>query len=190
MEPGAASGGIASRMPGATPPAAWSRWRLIAVVLLAVVTTGGCVSAASTTLPTNPSTIRTSPPPDQSFSAPTDSDCRPPSPQTRPSPAQPEVKGTRLWALVFAALPITAAKDTKIAWRMGGHGAFHVAAKTADGSGASLFFGPELHGASSWSVPNTDEWGTGFVFPTAGCWRVHASRDDVAGDVYFLVVQP
>jgi hypothetical protein len=171
----------------AVPLAAWSGRGFAVVLALAVVSAAGCASKGSTNPSTNPSTIRDSAYSEQ-FAAPTDSDCRPPSPQTRPSPAQPEVKGTRLWALVFAALPIQAAKETKIVWRMSGHGAFHIAAKTTDGSRASLYFGPELHGTSSWDIPNTDEWGTGFIYPKAGCWRVHAYRDDVAGDVYFLVV--
>jgi ABC-type phosphonate transport system ATPase subunit len=32
----------------------------------------------------------------------------------------------------FAPLPIKAGIETKIAWRMGGHGAFHIGAKTSD----------------------------------------------------------
>lgn len=133
------------------------------------------------------STARNSPSVQQSFTSPTDEDCRPPSPQTTSSLA--EVKGTRLWALVFGAMPLKAATNTKIVWRMSGHGAFQIAAKTTDGTGASMSFGPEPHQSSTWNVPNTDEWGTGFIFPKAGCWRVHAYRDDLAGDVYFLVVQ-
>lgn len=102
------------------------------------------------------------------FSAPMDSDCRPPSPPTRPSEA------TGLWALVFAPLPIKAGQNTKIVWRMGGHGAFDIAVKTTDGTSARLTFGPEPHSSSSWDIPNTDEWGTGIIFPKAGCWRAHA----------------
>jgi hypothetical protein len=71
---------------------------------------------------------------------------------------------------------------------MGGHGVFDIAAKTTNGTSAQLTFGPEPHGTSSWYIANTDEWGTGFIFPTAGCWRVHASRDGSSGDVFFLVV--
>jgi hypothetical protein len=85
-------------------------------------------------------------------------------------------------------VPIRARTETKIVWRMGGRGAFRIGAKTTDGSSAQLTFGPELHDGSTWSIPNTDEWGTGFIFPTAGCWRVHAWRDDATGDVYLLVV--
>jgi len=99
-----------------------------------------------------------------------------------------EVKGSRLWALVFGPVPIRARTETKIVWRMGGHGAFSIGAKTTGGSSAQLTFGPELHDGSTWNVPNTDEWGTGFIFPTAGCWRVHAGRDGATGDVYLLVV--
>jgi hypothetical protein len=100
-----------------------------------------------------------------------------------------EVKGSRLWALVFSPLPIRANTETKIVWRMGGRGAFSVAAKTTNGTTARLTFGPEPHGTSSWYIPNTDEWGTGFIFPTAGCWRVHATRGTTTGDVYFLIAK-
>jgi hypothetical protein len=156
-----------------------SGWRLRTATGMTLLMTVACVS----TTPTSASPTKQSPATEVSFAAPTDTDCRPPSPETNRS----EVKGTRLWALVFAEMPIKAARDTKIVWRMSGHGAFHIAAKTTDGKSARLTFGPEPHGGSSWDIPDTDEWGSGFIFPTAGCWRVHASRDDLAGDVYFLV---
>jgi hypothetical protein len=94
-----------------------------------------------------------------------------------------------LWALVFSPLPIRANAETKIVWRMGGRGPFNIAAKTTGGTTAQMTFGPEPHGTSSWYIPNTDEWGTGFIFPTAGCWRVHAWRDDTSGDVFFRIVE-
>jgi hypothetical protein len=119
------------------------------------------------------------------ISAPQVSDCRP----SPPSDALVAVKGSNLWALVFAPLPIKAGTETKIVWRIGGRGVFSIAAKTTDGTIGRLTFGPTFHDGSSWVIPNTDEWGTGFIFPTPGCWRVHASRADTAGDVYFLVVQ-
>jgi len=101
-----------------------------------------------------------------------------------------EVKGSHLWALVFAPLPIKARTETKIVWRMAGRGGFNIAAKATDGTSGQLTFGPERHGSSTWNIPNTDEWGTGFVFPITGCWRVHALRDGTAGDVFFLIVEP
>jgi hypothetical protein len=119
------------------------------------------------------------------FSKPGDADCRPPSSEIGPS----EVEGYGLWALVFAPLPIKAGSDTKIVWRIGGHGPFHIAGMTTDGTGARLTFGPESHGSSSWYIAETEEWGTGMVFPKAGCWRVHATRTDTSGDVYFLIVR-
>jgi hypothetical protein len=120
------------------------------------------------------------------FSAPLASACAAVPAQTPLA----EVKGSHLWALVFAPLPIKARTETKIVWRMAGRGAFNIGAKTTDGTSARLTFGPEPHGGSTWYIPNTDEWGTGFIFPTAGCWRVHASRDGTAGDVFFLIVEP
>src|SRR2546423_9812503 len=128
----------------------------------------------------------TSPSAEVGFSAPLASACG-----VRPAQTPlAEVKGSHLWALVFAPLPIKARTETKIVWRMAGRGAFNIAAKATDGTSAQLTFGPERHEGSTWNIPNTDEWGTGFVFPIAGCWRVHASRDGTAGDVFFLIVEP
>ena len=122
--------------------------------------------------------------PDVGFSAPLTSECATLPAQTPLA----EVSGSRLWALVFGPVPIKARTETKIVWRMGGHGAFNIGAKTTDGSSAQLTFGPEPHGTSSWYIANTDEWGTGLIFPEAGCWRVHAWRDGSSGDVFFQIV--
>ena len=73
---------------------------------------------------------------------------------------------------------------------MGGHGTFNMGAKTTDGTSAQLTVGPEPHDDSTWNVPSTDEWGTGFIFPSGGCWRVHAWRDGATGDVFFNIVEP
>ena len=97
------------------------------------------------------------------------------------------MKGSNLWALVFGPLPIKANAETKIIWRMGGRGVFNIASKSTNGTTAQLTFGPQRHESSTWNIPNTDEWGTGFIFPKAGCWRIHAWRDNIAGDVYFFV---
>jgi hypothetical protein len=154
---------------------------LLATFLAAGVLTVGCAleKAMGSQTPTP------SPPySDSGFSAPLASDCGRLPAQTPLA----EVKGSRLWALVFGPLPIKAGTETKIVWRMGGHGVFDIVAKTTDGTSAQLTFGPEPHGTSSWYIANTDEWGTGFIFPAAGCWRVHAWRDGSSGDVFFLVV--
>jgi hypothetical protein len=159
------------------------RAKHLALIAAGLLTTSACMPQRTAGPPT--ASVGTSSG-NSEFSAPKASDCRLASPQ----PALAEVKGSNLWALVFAPLPITAGTDTKIVWRMGGHGDFQIAAKTTDAATARLTFGPEPHGGSTWYIPNTDEWGTGMIFPTPGCWRVHASRDGTRGDVYFLVVQP
>lgn len=154
----------------------------LAVVLAVGLLAGACMANSP---PKTQTAASVTPNWEAGFSAPRPSDCQPSSPQ----PAPAEVKGSNLWALVFAPLPIKAGAETKIAWRMGGRGAFNIGGKTIDGATAELTFGPEPHRSSTWSIPKTDEWGTGFVFSTAGCWRVHAWRGNISGDVYFLVVQ-
>ena len=120
---------------------------------------------------------------DLAFPAPSSADCQPPSPK---KPGSSEVDGNGLWALIGDPLPT--GKATKIVWRMHGGGSFHIGARTTDGSTARLTFGPDPHASSSWQIPNTNEWATGFLFRKAGCWRVHATRDDgTAGDVYLVV---
>jgi hypothetical protein len=157
--------------------------RRLAAVVAAGLFTGACIPNST---PSTQRAAAVTPSWGVSFSAPQASDCQASSPQPGP-PA--EVKGSNLWALVFAPLPIKAGIETKIVWRMGGRGVFNIGSKTIDGAIAQLTFGPEPHLSSSWNIPKTDEWGTGFVFPKAGCWRVHAWRGGTNGDVYFLVVQ-
>jgi hypothetical protein len=153
----------------------------LSAFMAAALLTSACAPARATTsqTPAPPAT-------DVGFSAPVASNCAALPAQTPLA----EVKGSHLWALVFAPLPIKARTETKIVWRMGGQGLFNIGTKTTDGTSARLTFGPEPHSGSSWSVPNTDEWGTGFIFPTAGCWRVHAWRDGTSGDAFFRVVEP
>lgn len=119
--------------------------------------------------------------------------CRPASPSApmhAPSTGLPEVRGTvtkgQLWALVFDALPLQAKQEVKIVWRMTGKGSFHISAQHTDGTRTKPVWGPQAHGGSTWNRPG-EEWGTGFVFPKAGCWRVHARRATTAGDVWFQV---
>lgn len=153
----------------------------LSTLLAGALLTAACTPARATIsqTPTPPST-------DDGFSAPLASNCAALPAQTPLA----EVKGSHLWALVFGPVPIKSRTDTKIVWRMGGRGLFNIGAKSTTGKSAQLTFGPEPHGGSSWYVPNTDEWGTGFIFPSADCWRVHAWRDGTSGDVFFQVVEP
>jgi hypothetical protein len=96
-------------------------------------------------------------------------------------------RGADLWALAFAPLPFARGKEIKIVWRMTGSGPLEISAILPDGTRAKRTFGPEEHSGSSWHRPG-QEWGTGFVFPKAGCWRLHLARTTGAGDVWLPVV--
>jgi hypothetical protein len=110
-------------------------------------------------------------------------DCRPASPIN-----QNEVRGTpvrgQLWGLLFGRLQ--AGQQVKIVWRMTGQDPIHLRAVGPDGRHIGPDWGPVRHGGSNWNRPGA-EWGTGFTFPTAGCWRVHAARKNTAGNAWFQV---
>jgi hypothetical protein len=115
--------------------------------------------------------------------------CRPPSPTSRSDTGFVEVRGSArgatLWGLVFARVPLPVGEEVKIVWRMTGSGPLRVAATLSDGTPAGRTFGPEAHSGSNWKRPG-DEWGTGFVFPKAGCWDLHLARASGSGDVWLL----
>ena len=48
-------------------------------------------------------------------------------------------------------------------------------------------WGPDRHLGSNWNRPGA-EWGTGFTFPVAGCWDLHATSDNAFGDVWLKIV--
>lgn len=126
-----------------------------------------------------------------SFAALGQPGCQPPSPIDSPASGPgPEVEGTspdaELWALLFASPPIHAGDEVKIVWRLTGSGALRIAGMGPAGTAARLTFGPQQHSGSNWTRPG-DEWGTGFVFPSPGCWDIHAARDNATGDVWLLV---
>jgi len=83
-----------------------------------------------------------------------------------------------LWALLFLREPrLGADVETKIVWRMTGSGTFDIEATGPYGVVVEPIWGPDLHDGSSWNRPG-DEWGTGWNFPTAGCWTVQADRSN------------
>ncbi|TYB47283.1 hypothetical protein FXF51_58570 [Nonomuraea sp. PA05] len=103
----------------------------------------------------------------------------------------PEVRGTardaELWGLLFVdATPLKPGKEVKIVWRMTGEGPLRVRAALPDGTTAEQKWGPEEHSGSTWRRPG-QEWGTGFVFPKAGCWKIELSRERGAGHVWLPV---
>ncbi len=126
--------------------------------------------------------------------------CDPPSPADASQKGLRDVYGTayaheQLWALPFApvgagwARPDVAAfdglvgKEIKIVFGMT---AFHAPFRAVGPSGQTLApkWGPLFHSGSSWDRQLGVEWGAGFVFPAAGCWRIAVG---VYGSVYLSV---
>jgi hypothetical protein len=94
-------------------------------------------------------------------------------PTTGFTEAQGGGPGISLWALFFNER--VHGTEIKIAWRMTGTGDLSMRAVGPDGRTTTPIWGPESHGSSNWQRPG-DEWGTGWVFPVAGCWLVQATR--------------
>ncbi|HEX6122358.1 MAG TPA: hypothetical protein VFY89_04325 [Ktedonobacterales bacterium] len=154
---------------------------LLALLLTACSTDSPRASGAPT--PTPSPTLK----PGTPVAAPT---CAPPSPITRGS-LGPEVQGKvtgsgELWGQLQGSLPIPTKRDFKIVWKMTGSGDLTLRATGPGGAQLSPKEGPTLHGGSNWEKPG-EEWGSIFTFPVAGCWDVHASRDDISGDVLLMV---
>ncbi|MFI6791230.1 hypothetical protein ACIBG4_28255 [Nonomuraea sp. NPDC050383] len=97
-----------------------------------------------------------------------------------------EGRGAEVWGLLFAPVPFRKGREVKIVWRMTGEGPLTVTATLPDGTRARRTFGPEQHGGSNWKRPG-EEWGTGFVFPKPGCWKVELSRTRGSGQVWLPV---
>jgi hypothetical protein len=99
--------------------------------------------------------------------------------------AQGRISGGSLWALFFQ--PLAPGGDgVKIVWRVTGTGAFSVKAYSPSGAMLAPDWGPQMHDGSNWDRPG-DEWGTKFVFPTAGCWDLHVTRGQASGDLWMDV---
>lgn len=132
-------------------------------------------------------------------------DCRPPSPRNKVNRGflHAEILGTstsgRFWGL-FAFLPAGVAwtsqdtasfnglvgKQMKIVFKFADRtDAFYAIAP--DGNRTLPDWGPDYHGASSWNRAGV-EWGAGFTFAAAGCWRIHAAAGAKTGDIWLEVL--
>jgi hypothetical protein len=106
--------------------------------------------------------------------------CGHPSP-IRLAAIGPEVTGrgagAQLHGLVMARrFPLVAGPhNVKIVWRMTGSGPLKLAAYDEQGKRVPLAWGPEEHGGSNYRRPG-DEWGSGYFFKRAGCYRLTARR--------------
>ena len=125
--------------------------------------------------------------------APGRKNCQPASPMNTNAQGGAEVQGAatnaELWGLIMSTsgVPPLANSLVKIVWRMTGSGDFTIVALSPSGMELPPSQGPIKHLGSSWSRPG-DEWGTGFIFPVAGCWDLHAIRGKAFGDVWLKVV--
>ncbi|WP_203860263.1 hypothetical protein [Plantactinospora mayteni] len=104
------------------------------------------------------------------------------APEVRSADGPPEVRGVAnagnsFWGLLFprGGPSLTTGRDEKIVWRMTGSGTLSIRATGPGGVTIEPVWGPSGHSGSTWTRPG-DEWGTGWNFPTAGCWTVRASR--------------
>jgi hypothetical protein len=84
-----------------------------------------------------------------------------------------------LWALFFGD-EVVAGQEVKVVWRMTGSGSLSISATGPDAKILQPEWGPESHGSSNWDRPG-EEWGTGWVFPSPGCWTINATRTNGSG---------
>src|SRR5262245_49493065 len=132
---------------------------------------------------------------DRQADAPQATDTAPERPQTCDRPGrqrsgdiQGQATEATLWALPFAPLPFPTRHEVKIVWRMTGSGSPRFSATGPTGEDPdALQWGPEEHLDSTWNRPG-DEWGTGFRFTEAGCWRITVRRGEGSGSIWVRVV--
>lgn len=86
-----------------------------------------------------------------------------------------------IWALLFFETA-RVNENEKIVWRItGAVDEFQAQAQNEEGA----IIQPdwlEYHGGSNWQRPG-QEWGTGFTFPTAGCWTINVTRGQTTGTI-------
>jgi hypothetical protein len=149
-------------------------------------------SAATTTVEVSASVTATTAAPSVSTSTSTSADSGECDQTPILTSELPEVQGigrdATIYGLVFLTHPgqVRAGEELKIVWRMTGQGDLSVSYFAPDGRPGVLTFGPEAHGGSTYQRPG-DEWGTGFSFDAAGCWRIHLERSVGSGDVWLAV---
>ena len=94
-----------------------------------------------------------------------------------------------VWALFFANWGLApngpvfapAGQEIKVVWRATGEGDVSFRALGPDGSSVKPIWGPDGPRSSNWDTHPGEEWGTGWVFPDAGCWSLELRRgDDIA----------
>ena len=102
--------------------------------------------------------------------------------KTAPSPSagtfahDREIRGQSdngtIWALFYHR---RAGKEMKTLWRMSGAGRLTIRAAGPKGQEVQPIWGPETHTGSTWKRPG-DEWGAGWIIPSAGVWTFRVER--------------
>lgn len=79
--------------------------------------------------------------------------------------------------LITRHFPIRKRNQVKIVWRVTGTGSVALEVRGPGGEPAEVLSGPDSHGrgASNFIAPG-DEWGSGYSFDRAGCWRIRIAR--------------
>ena len=97
---------------------------------------------------------------------------------------QAQGTGTDVWALVTPLIPGSA--SSKVVWKVRS-GSSLPKLKVFDPAGrvVPLSFGPDLHGASTWTRLG-DEYGSGWERTGPGCWTVVLSQDGVEAALHLV----
>jgi hypothetical protein len=100
-----------------------------------------------------------------------------------PDERQASGRGVEMWALLFPTeAEIHAKKQLKVVIRItGGMGNVAIAVGP-DGQQIAPVWGPEYHGGSNFEHPGA-EFGTGWEFPTAGCWTLRVVNEAGTGEL-------
>jgi len=168
------------------------KWRSLCLLLLITLLTA-CSTSLST--PASPAAQKPTPVLSPTITGPTApglKNCQPASPIDNSS-VGPEVQGTatnaELWGLIMSTsgVPPRANTGVKIVWRMTNSDFLDIVASGPHGMKVPPSWGPDRHLGSNWNRPGA-EWGTGFTFPVAGCWDLHATSDNAFGDVWLKIV--
>jgi hypothetical protein len=159
--------------------------RLAVASALALVVLTACASSPTSRSATPPSNATIGSP--TPLGAP---GCQPASPSGAfASEVYGTATGGTVWAWFMNAYPPKAGIEDKTLWRLDGPHVGRTPNFTLTGPTdqlGRLNWGPVFHDASTWSRPG-QEFGTGLLFPAAGCWKVHVTVDQLAGDVYIVV---
>jgi hypothetical protein len=123
------------------------------------------------------------PPPAAPVSLAPHVDCaHPPAPESEGVQGDASSGSVVAWVMADKSHGMPVGQTYKIVWRVTGTGQARFSASSPGSAPVAPVWGPEGPRGSSFHYPG-DEWGTGFVFPTPGCWTIHVTRDDMSGSL-------